>query len=77
MNYYAANVVGLATLNAVLSYFQWTQQEKRVNNSKAIDSGVEAESSPLEDARYTLFKRKFLPVYLLVFGADWLQVHRD
>ena len=65
LDFYAVNVIALVTLNAGLSYFRWTQQKSRTINN-ANDS---------TDTKYPAFKNRFLAVYLLVFGADWLQVH--
>jgi len=74
VDFYAVNVVAFVTLNAWLSYLQWKQQTREARRSKEIAGGVRPDSSPARDASYTLLKKKFLPVYLLVFGADWLQV---
>ena len=75
MDFYSVNVVAFVALNAALSYLQWKQQNGRANKSKEMTGGVGAESILAADAENMLFKKRFLPVYLLVFGADWLQVY--
>lgn len=65
LDFYTVNVIALVALNAGLLYFQWTQQKSRTINNANDSTG----------SRYTTFKNRFLAVYLLVFGADWLQVN--
>ena len=74
MDFYSVNVVALVALNAALSYRQWKQQNGRANRSKEMAGGRGAESILAAEAVNMQFKKRFLPVYLLVFGADWLQV---
>jgi hypothetical protein len=74
MDFYSVNVVALGALNAALSYLQWKKQDGRAIRSKEMAGGVGAESILAANAVNTHFKKRFLPVYLLVFGADWLQV---
>ena len=70
MDFYSANVVGLIALNVVLSYNQWKRQ--------IVGASSSGEKSNAAGPEYKQFKWSFLPVYLLVFGADWLQVwHRQ
>lgn len=74
MDFYSANVVALVALNAALSYRQWKQQNGRANRPKETTGGRGAESILAAEAVNMQFKKRFLPVYLLAFGADWLQV---
>ena len=66
MDFYSVNVVAFVALNAALSYLQWRRQKSGASLSQEKAGGVGTE--------YAQFKSRFLPVYLLVFGADWLQV---
>lgn len=68
------NVVGFVAVNAAVSYLQSKQQNEKANKSKEMAGGVGADSILAADAVTVQFKKRFLPVYLLVFGADWLQV---
>lgn len=68
MDFYSVNVVAFVMLDAALSYLQWKQHNVRANKSKEVAGAGWAESM------LSLFKKRFLPVYLLVSGADWLQV---
>ncbi|KXL49471.1 hypothetical protein M433DRAFT_159952 [Acidomyces richmondensis BFW] len=69
LDFYTVNVMALTTLNAGLSYLQQKRQKKKAD----ISSGVQPNSIQPGDAGYEVFKKRFLQVYLCVFGADWLQ----
>jgi hypothetical protein len=71
MDFYNANVVAFVALDVALSYRQWKQQNARANG---MACGGEAEPILAAEAANKRLKRRFLPVYLLVCGADWLQV---
>ena len=75
MEFYRSNVVALGTLIACLSYRQY-KQDGKANRSKELAGGYTEESRLTAEAINTQFKRRFFPVYLLVVGADWLQVYR-
>ncbi|KAL3418756.1 major facilitator superfamily domain containing protein 5 [Phlyctema vagabunda] len=72
MDFYSANVVAFVALNAVLSYRQY-KKSGNVIQTKEMAGGVGTESMLAAQAVNSQFKKRFLPVYLLVFGADWLQ----
>lgn len=72
LDFYTVNVMALTTLNAGLSYLQQKRQKKKAD----ISSGVQPNSIQPGDAGYEVFKKRFLQVYLCVFGADWLQVYQ-
>lgn len=74
MDFYSAQVLFFVTINAGLSYRQYKQPDGRSKTSKEMAGGNSAESIAAAKAVNWHFKIKFLPVYLLVFGADWLQV---
>lgn len=71
MDFYSKNVLVFVALNAALSYRQWKQQNGRANKVAA-----EGKTEAIQDAEAMnmQFKKRFLPVFLLGFGADWLQV---
>jgi len=72
MEFYQSNVVALVALNLCLAYRQY-RQDRKTKTSRDMAGRTEAEVAAAA-ALNSKFKRKFLPVYLLVFGADWLQV---
>lgn len=74
MDFYSANVIFFVAVNAGLSYRQYKQQDGKSKIHKEAANGGSVESVAASDAANWHFKMKFLPVYLLVFGADWLQV---
>ena len=71
MDFYVANAVVFATLNVAFSYRQ-LEQNAKASRSKQMVSGGEAESISAAKAVVLHFKKKLLPVYLLISGADWL-----
>lgn len=73
MDFYSANVVVFVVVNAALSFRQW-RQDGRAGMHKEMAGGEGHESILAAEAVNRQFKKRFLPVYLLVFGADWLQV---
>jgi hypothetical protein len=73
MEFYQANAVALVALNLCLAYRQY-RQDRQTKQSRKTAGGTDAAAVAAE-ALNNKFKRKFLPVYLLVFGADWLQVY--
>jgi hypothetical protein len=72
MDFYSSNVLAFVAINAALLFRQWKQQNATTSNKIAGegDSGAVLAAQAVN----WQFKRRFLPVYLLVFGADWLQV---
>ena len=69
MDFYKGNLAAFALLNAVLAFREYRQVVPLLE--KDDDSKLEAEGT-----REALkkFKWNFIPIYLLVNGADWLQV---
>ena len=88
MDFYKINFVAFVLSNGVLGYHQH-RQEKTIKLSKAAEGDCELE--PLtgdeeeeeeEEGEATegstsasYFKKIYLAVYVLAFGADWLQVN--
>ena len=71
MDFYKGNFAAFALLNAVLAFIEYrhveAKQEKNEDEATLLD---------VEGSRVALdkFKWNFIPIYLLVNGADWLQV---
>lgn len=76
MDFYTLNVLALVTVNATLYYLHYKSRNERMNVTKQLAGGIGSESIFAADAVKKSFNKRFLPVYLLVFGADWLQVCR-
>jgi hypothetical protein len=72
MDFYKSNFTVFALLNALLAFREYRQVEP-LQEIKDDDTKLEAEG-----ARIVLnkFKWNFIPIYLLVNGADWLQVRQ-
>lgn len=70
MQFYQTNFAVFAVINALLTYREYRQVEV-VPFEKDARKLVQAHDHKAELKR---FKRRFLPIYLLVNGADWLQV---
>ncbi|KAG0651315.1 Molybdate transporter [Hyphodiscus hymeniophilus] len=73
MDFYSSNVVVFVAINLALSYRQWRYQDGKVNKTSGGSQPGEPEAILAAEAVNKQFKRRFLPVYLLVSGADWLQ----
>lgn len=73
MAFYESNLVILVIVNAFLLYKQ-RQQHKAPSTLIETKDQLEAENEKIGDGRVTKFKRQFYPAYILVVGADWLQV---
>jgi hypothetical protein len=71
MDFYKGNFAAFALLNALLAFREYRQVEPLQEIKDDNDSKIEADG-----ARVVLnkFKWNFIPIYLLVNGADWLQV---
>lgn len=70
MGFYETTLVACFVVNAGFAY--WTWRKKRAPQLEVGDGKNFAASD--RSLQLSLFKRRFLPVYLLVNGADWLQV---
>lgn len=73
MDFYLWNFAVLALLNVLLAFREYRLQET-TSRPQLNDAKRQVAAN---DARENLksFKWRFLPVYLLVNGADWLQVY--
>jgi len=69
MDFYKGNFAAFALLNAVLAFIEYRQVEAR--QEKDVETKLEEEGTR---AVLDKFKWNFIPIYLLVNGADWLQV---
>lgn len=73
MDFYQSNFAVFVLLNVVLLYREYKQgTEATVEEEKEINPRKQVESNDRELLKK--FKWRFLPIYLLVNGADWLQV---
>jgi hypothetical protein len=72
MDFYKGNFVVFALLNAGLAFREYRQVETR--QGKDDESGLETEEKAVV---LNKFKWNFIPIYLLVNGADWLQVRES
>ncbi|KAF4628042.1 hypothetical protein G7Y89_g10112 [Cudoniella acicularis] len=71
MQFYQSNFAAFAVLNALLAYREYRQEGvEPVEIEKDPRKQVESND---HKAELKLFKWRFLPIYLLVNGADWLQ----
>src|SRR3954467_9047153 len=73
MDFYLYNIIGFVLVNAFLAHRQHLR-DRRTKDSRLSGSTADREKMIVEDAVNWQFKKLFLPVYLLVSGADWLQV---
>jgi hypothetical protein len=69
MDFYKGNFAAFALLNAVLAFVEYRQVEAR--QEKDDEAKLDAEGMRV---LLDKFKWNFIPIYLLVNGADWLQV---
>jgi len=69
MDFYKGNFAAFALLNAVLAFIEYRKVEAR--QEKDVETKLEVEETR---AGLDKFKWNFIPIYLLVNGADWLQV---
>jgi hypothetical protein len=73
MEFYQANFAAFALLNILLAYREYRQEEvTSVEDEKDARKRVESNDNK---ELLKVFKWRFLPIYLLVNGADWLQVY--
>jgi MFS transporter, MFS domain-containing protein family, molybdate-anion transporter len=70
MEFYHANFASFALINVLLAYSEY-RQDVLVEHEEGAKEKVH-----INDSKELLkaFKWQFLPIYLLVNGADWLQV---
>ena len=70
MEFYPANFAVFALINVLLAYREYKQEAVVEPDKDAKEKVQNNDSKELLKA----FKWRFLPIYLLVNGADWLQV---
>ncbi|TVY26148.1 Molybdate-anion transporter [Lachnellula hyalina] len=74
MAFYEYNVLVLVVVVAGTAYLQHRRGSKAaVSRSRGQDGEATRAAITAGDAVIWQFKKKFLPVYLLAFGSDWLQ----
>lgn len=73
MGFYEYNLVVFIAVNTFLGYLQH-QRETRATKTDEVTNDAGREALVAAKAVNWQFKKRFLPVYLLVFGSDWLQV---
>ena len=72
MDFYTGNFAAFALLNAVLAFREYRQVYARQENGDGPKAEAEGKRVVLDK-----FKWNFIPIYLLVNGADWLQVRKS
>jgi len=73
MGFYHINFAGFMLFNGYMAFREYRQERPTIQPMK----DAEAESSQLpglDETSVNHFKKIFFVVYVLVFGADWLQV---
>lgn len=75
MSFYENNLLVFIFVDLCIAYL-YHRRNGTTTITKNIEEGEEVERNHFAAGEILLwqFKKKFLPVYLLVFGADWLQV---
>jgi hypothetical protein len=73
MGFYDYNLFGFVVLISAVGYFQY-KRDAATSRTRDVDGEVGKEATVAARAVNWQFKKRFLPVYLLVNGADWLQV---
>ncbi|KAH6679707.1 hypothetical protein B0J14DRAFT_472622 [Halenospora varia] len=73
MAFYEYNLFGFIIFNSSLAYFDH-RRSRNANRFRADDNEAARASVMAGKAALWEFKKKFIPVYLLAFGADWLQI---
>jgi len=70
MDFYPTNFAAFALINVLLAYREY-KQEAAIEPEKGAREKVQ--NNDYQDL-LRAFKWRFLPIYLLVNGSDWLQV---
>jgi hypothetical protein len=76
MSFYDYNLFAFVCLISVVGYYQYNREAASSRSREDDDGESGKEASATAKAVNWQFKKRFLPVYLLVYGADWLQVSR-
>lgn len=80
MAFYTYNLLAFGAIDAGLEYLQWRRDRK---GAAAISQGQDVEVASAKaalmarEAMIRQFKKKYMPVFVLAYGADWLQVCCD
>lgn len=75
MEFYQGNFAVFALLNTIFAYREYSQDLvvlQGKDDEKRVEEAIENDTKNV----VKLFTWNFLPIYLLVNGADWLQVCR-
>lgn len=73
MDFYHYNLIAFVLLNTCLVYWQYRRDGKSKGSKETVGT-AEREKQAAGEAMIWHFKKRYLPVYMLVVGADWLQV---
>ena len=77
MDFYHLNFAGFALFNGFLALREYRQEVNtdHLTKNAVADAEAGAKSSPdIDESTINHFKKIFYVVYVLIFGADWLQV---
>lgn len=75
MAFYEYNIAFFVVVNAGIAYLQHKRDGKAARaRSEGQDAEAQKAARTAGDVVISQFKWDFLPVYLLAFGSDWLQV---
>ena len=75
MAFYEINLAVLVIVNAALLYKQRHRREP-ISATGEVDDDLDGKTNSGQQDCAIRFKREFYPAYVLVFAADWLQVHK-
>jgi len=76
MDFYHVNFAGFMLFNGCLAYREYRQARDKVQ--PIADEQADTKLLPgLDETSVNHFKKIFFVVYVLVFGADWLQVRQS
>ncbi len=73
LGFYEYNLATFVVVNILLGYLQHKRNGEAAR-TQALAAPTTKEAVIAADVVKWQFKKRFLPVYLLVFGSDWLQV---
>lgn len=73
MGFYDYNLLVFVAAIAAVGYYQY-KRDVASSHSREVDGELGKEAVVAARVVNWQFKKRFLPVYLLVNGADWLQV---
>lgn len=76
MDAYQISFAGLIASNVVLGAWQYRRQNKSTNREIDSEKDGAISEKKTDERAISHFRWEFMPVYLLVVGADWLQVQQ-